>query len=523
MKGLLHPVGVDGTIRDRSQSTSRRWSSPTRKIPSAHISEVEFIDDGIGKETISSWDSITTIEPFENEDVSWDENEARQIQSIPSMQDYVEPWVSTRTLSNPVPQGTRLSWRSDPIASLSDWSIRVVVDDGHRPVQSTLYHCHSTVLVWGPRKCEAFIHLFQQRIKMVPPPRSTVIEISYTEAAVFPMFLDFLYCETTFALSADSFCSLYSLAIKFDSEMLQTAIQTFVEKSLDFDQAIDFLSCARHHPDKEKVEKLVLLTNSRICGYLVKNPSDAAKVPPTVLAHILHKRSQVLKVLKGGDPKKFSEDWELGRSRLLSSVVANCCLQASCPAVEMSANDERLSRQTFEKLTNPKHLPALNCDAALSLLKVDCILSGDETAKKGQVMSSPPTLSSLEHRCVDAIVSSWTTILAREDYAQLLSMLSAMKASVLAEILIDVSQQYENSTSHLGVPLRHDIDILGSVSSNREPMTRTIPKQPSGFSPEKVSQEERATRLSIDDSDPYDDDSGSLTYSVDRYGVSIEL
>ena len=520
MKGLLRPVGVEGTIRDRSQSTPRRWSSPTRKIPAMYISEIESIDDGLGKVTINSGDSITTIEPLENEDASWDENEARQFQSIPSRQGYVEPWVSTRTSSNPASQGTRLSWRSDPIASLSDWSIRVVVDDGHRPVQSTLYHCHSTVLVWGPRKCEAFIHLFQQRIKMVPLPRSTVIELSYTEAEVFPMFLDFLYCETTFALSADSFCSLYSLAIKFDIEILQTAIQIFVEQSLDFEQAVDFLSCARHHPDKEKVEKLVLLTNSRICGFLVKNPTDAVKVPPTVLAHILHKRSQVLKVLKGGDPRKFSGDWELGRSRLLSSVVANCCLQASRPIEELSKNDERLSRQTFEKLTNPKHLPALNCDAALSLLKVDCILSVDESGKKGMAMSSPPTLSSLEHRCVDTIVSSWTTILGREDCAQLFSMLSALKASVLAEILIDVSRHYENSMSHLGTPQRHD--VLGSMSSNREPMTRTIPKQPSGFSPEKVSQEVHEKRLSKDDSDLYDDDSGSLTYSVDRYGVSSE-
>ena len=520
MKSILHPVGAEATIRDRSQSKSRRWSSPTRKIPSQYISDVELIDDGLGKVTISSGDSITTIEPLENEDVSWDENEARQFQSIPSRQVFVEPWVTTRTLANPVPQGTLLSWRSDPTASLSDWSIKVVVEDGNRPVQSTIYHCHSTVLVWGPRKCEAFIHLFQQRIKMVPPPRSTVIELSYTEAEVFPLFLDFLYCETTFALSAGSFCSLYSLAIKFDNDVLQTAIQTFVEQSLDFEQAVDFLSCARHHPDREKIEKLVLLTNSRICGYLVKNPADAAKVPPTVLAHILHKRSQVLKVLKGGDPRKFSGDWELGRSRLLSSVVANCCLRASRPIEKMSADDERLSRKTFEKLTNPKHLPALNCDAALSLLKVDCTLFVDEGGKKGLAESSSPMLTSLEHRCVDAVVSGWTTIMAREDYDHLNAMLSGMKASVLAEILIDVSRQYEKSMSHLGTPRRHD--ILASMSSNRDPTTRPIQKQPSGFSPEKVAQEEHIIRSSNDDSDTYEDDSGSLTYSVDRYGVSSE-
>jgi hypothetical protein len=488
--------------------------------------EVELFYDGLGKLTLSSGDSITTIEPLESDDVSGDENEVRQVQSIHAREQGGVSLVN-RTMADRGQHGTFLSWRSDPIASMSDWKIKVLEIDDNRPARSTLYHCHSNVLVWGPRKCKLFIELFQQRIKVMPPPSSTVLELTASEAKVFPMLLDFLYCATTFTLSADSICSLYGLARRFESEMLETAIQTFLETSLDFEQSVDFLSCARRHPDREKLEKLILFTNSRICGYLAKNPKEASKVPATVLAQILNKRAQVLKVLKGENPRKFSGEWELGRSRQLSSVVANCCLHSSRSRNEMTADDEKLSKQTFELLTDPMHLPALNCEAALSLLKVDFILGVQEEGKQGSApATSRPTLNSFEYRCVDAIVAEWTNILAREPHAQLLTILSDTKSHVLVEILIKVSRQYEQRMANLGTARGHD--ILQDMRSNNSPEQ----KKPPGLSDNKALKVDttRSTRRastevvweSRADSCIRDDDSDSLTYSTDRYGVASE-
>jgi len=521
-------------MRDRGFSTMGRFPPPTKNgqhtTGGYHSTLQNTINDDLRNAAIDSGDSITTIEPLESDDVSWEirnNDEGRQddypsfISSQPPRNSGCWETSARRTLPpSPASYGHSLSWRTDPVASLSDWTIRVVVKDGDRTILSTLHHCHSTVLVWGPRKCDLFLDLFQQRMKMATPPRITTIEVSYTEAEVFPMLLDFLYCETTFALSAESVCSLYSLASTFKSEMLQTAIEAFVDHSLDFEQSIDFLSCGRRHPNREKIEKLTLSTNSRVCAYLVKDPTKASTVPPVILAHILHKRYQVLKVLKGGNPRKFSGEWELGRSRMLSSVVANCCLHASKRSDEGMTEEEKLSRSTFEQLINPKHLPALNCEASLSLLQVDMILS---TQRRGGDVSSPTVLNSFERRCVDAIVADWTNILAQGQHATLLSTLSAVRASVLANILIEVSQQYERKVTDLDTPRTRD--ILENIPSNQnQNPDRPAQKEVDDLGEMKETpaksdnQAQRTAKVRFFDDDA--DSRGSLSYSPDRYVVA---
>jgi hypothetical protein len=155
---------------------------------------------------------------------------------------------------------------------------------------------------------------------------------------------------------------------------LKIAIQSFVEKALNFSQTIKFLLFASHHENKDKVEKLVLFANSKLCGYLVKHPEDAGQVPPDLLAHVLHVHTKCIKVLKGKDPRNCSGDWELKRSRLLSKVVATCCHEA----MQSDSSKHKLSRQVFERLVNPKHLPAMDSDAALKLLQVDAAIAKED-------------------------------------------------------------------------------------------------------------------------------------------------
>lgn len=506
------------TMRDRGSSN---WSSSTRKksdFRPEQNSKVEHIGEGLGTVTICSGDSITTIEPLYSDDSSAAQYEARDYESSPVRPHNVES-SSTRMLADPA-HGTFLSWRSDPSKSFSDWKIKVSIVDGDRMVRSTLYHCHSNVLVWGPRKCQAFVKLFQEQMNQVPRPASTVIKLTLSEAMVFPMLLDFLYCATTFELSADSICSLYSLASKFEIELLQTAIQTFVEKTLNFNQSIDFLSCARDHPDWEKIEKLILFTNSRICGYLVKNPSKASKVPATILAHILLTRSQAIKVLREVNPRKFSVEWELERSRLLSSVVAICCVHSSRPPEEM-AGEERLSRQVFRQLISSKHLPALSYEAALSLLQVDFILRVQEGGKDESRTSSK--LSSFENRCADAIVAGWWDLLEKEPNAQLIEMLSHLKSLLLAEILIRVSRGFHSKVTNHGTPRRHD--ILEHLQSKRDTRKPAAKESRDVKSAKALNGDTRTLlRASLTDKEHWissedSSDSDSMTYSNDRYGV----
>lgn len=381
--------------------------------------------------------------------------------------------ASHRLETSEIPLGNRkhnhgtLSWRSDPNASFSDWTIEVATVENNQITCSTFYHCHSNVLVWGPRKCGVFVKLFQDRMKQTPYSTITQIQLSPSEAEAFPSMLDFLYCETTLSLSADRICSIFSLAERFENEMLTKAIQAFVENYLDFEQSIEFFHYVRRQKNREKFDKLVLLTNSKICGYLVKHPKEASKVPPEMLAHILHRRAQVMKVLKGEDPRKFSGEWEMTRSKILSTVVSECCF---C-AVSSATQKYTLTRQTFERLTNPKHLPALDSNAALQMLHVDSILSLN-TQRDGDLKEATQhSLSSLELRCIQALVMDWSNLFAEHQDSLFQKVLPNVRSRVVTEILLQVSSQYECKIGTTGTPRHHD--ILENLQPNRRLANRT--------------------------------------------------
>ncbi len=424
-----------------------------------------LIDEGLGKVTISH-----SLHTTESESSDGSPKLRRPVHGAIKSQQSKQSARAQAAKENPKQRKSVLSWRSDPSASFSDWTIEVATVEDDRIVCSTFFHCHSNVLVWGPRKCDVFVKLFQERMQLVPPTTITQIELPVSEAEVFPILLDFVYCETTLSLSANQICSIYLLAERFENEMLVTAIHNFVENLLDFEQSIEFLSYARSHDMREKIERLVLSMISKICGYLVQYPAEAKNVPPELLAHILHRRAQVMKVLKGEDPRKFSGEWEVHRSKLMSLVVAECCHHAATS----KSGEHQLTRRTFERLINSKHLPALDSEAALKMLQVDAIL--DAKKETGDV-TQRNQLSSFESRCVKALVTDWREILTENQGSIFSGVLSSIRSHILADILLQVSRQYERTIAGNGTSRRHD--ILESVSQsefNRMPCDDTQTK-----------------------------------------------
>lgn len=338
-----------------------------------------------------------------------------------------------------------LSWRSDALTSFSDWTLEIVaLREEKEIVSKSTYYCHSNVLAWGPRKCEKFIELFQERMKRIPPSGITRIRLQENVAKVFPMLLDFLYCEINLPLSSGYACALYDLADQFDVPELLTAIQSFIEKALDLKQSIEFLSTAKHYENKSKVEKLVLFANSKLCAYLVKNPDDAAQVPPDLLAHMLIRRTQCIKVLKGEDPRKYSGEWEIQRSELLSIVVAKCCKEA----VQSKDPKKKLTRKIFERLVHPTNLPAVDATAALMLLRADHMTSVNENGGFRTDERVNPQLndhfSLLENRCLNALAEKWRQMY-RLKRKTIIQELKGCSPHILAELLVLVSHQYEDS------------------------------------------------------------------------------
>ena len=498
----------------------------------ASFSAIELIDDGLGNVSISNESSsVPTLESLTTGASSPDKRKSKtqpkptsHVQ-LPRLPDKSQGPLQIRNENNRF-----LSWRSDPNASFSDWTIEVATVEGNEITCSSFYHCHSNVLVWGPRQSDVFVKLFQERMQQMPNSSITQIELTPPEAEVFPSLLDFMYCETTLSLSADRICNIYVLAEKFESNMLMTAIQTFVEKSLTFEQSVEFLSFARQQRQRDKIEKLVLFTNSKICGYLVQHPKESKKVPPEMLAHILHRRAQVMKVLKGEDPRKFSGEWEIERSRLLSAVVAECCYHA----VVQDTKKPLLTRHTFDRLINPKHLPALDSRAALKLLQVDAVLdSGKDLERRGSNHHGN-ALSSVESRCIQALVGDWRNILKENLGSIFTEALSSVKGSVLAEILILVSNEYERQIGTSSTPRGHD--ILQNLHLNNSRSGNNIFEEEAAGIYEVVAKEDNSTstpkslpywetdtgssNTRVDDSE--DSDDGSASYPANRYSVASE-
>jgi hypothetical protein len=397
-----------------------------------------------------------------------------------------------------------LSWRSDPGSSFSDWTIEVKIKE--KDVKNfgnlkevTTYHCHSNVLAWGPRRSEKFAAIFQKRLRKNPNKSSMVskIDLKQQEANVFPLLLDFMYCESHLSLSAEKACSLFLLADKLEIPTLQRAIQGYVEKSLNLDQMVEFITCARKY---KAGDKLVFFANSKLCGYLVKHPEKSGQVPPELLVHILHKRQCAIKVLKGEDPRKFSGDWEQKRSKQLSKVVAECVLKQYKKKRQPSSSGDPVvvlkcpvTRPIFNKLVQKRYLPHIEVEAAVKLLQMDALLCKDEEAEEEQEVSDEKSersnaLSCLEERCLESLAYSWRKMIKKCDSVEreegsddetdtdvpsmslssLLDNLRQFSPNVLADLLVLTSVQYEDTLAQNHRQTRRTREILAPKDSKSQ-------------------------------------------------------
>jgi hypothetical protein len=365
---------------------------------------------------------------------------------------------STSRSAIDVSQQKSLSWRADPRTSFSDWTLEVVGMEGTVKKSVSLYYAHSNVIAWGPRKGGFFVHLFQERMRQVPPSEMSTIQLPFAEADVFPVMLDFVYCENSLPLSADKACILYAMGDKFVIPQLQTAIQKFVERYLSLGQMIEFIQYARGQTDytNKEIDKLVLCAVSKLCAYLVKHPKQSKDVEPSLLLFILEQRSKVLKRLKEEDPQTYSGEWEAERSRLLSKVVAECCHTATkeghkSPSGEFST----LSRSQFQQMMT--HLPDLDNHAAMVLMHVDRKFTPMTNPAPNPHYGIDRSSSSFDDKCVEVMAAKWRKGMlqkSEEENDRLIEFLEELSPKVLAKLLVRVSQQYEQSINAADVSAR---------------------------------------------------------------------
>jgi len=336
-------------------------------------------------------DHSSTCEDTDNESRKSD----MQNSGIPAILAAIECAEAAATSENskvdPTPS-IQLSWRQDPIESLSDWTIEVVARETKA---TTTYHVHRRILAFGPKRSEYFAQLFEN-------PRSTkksVFELGSAEAQVFPMLLDHMYTNSELHLDMIAAYALYSIADQLEVPSLLLCVTDFFSRITSKDNVVDFLKIGESFRDK-----MLLYTIFDRCAEELRSIDlDAArKIKPTLLVEVL-RRSKIV-----------SKKHKCSSSRL-SQVVAAC----------MEEHRSSLSLELFRTLTDKEYLPYIEGTAAIKVLALE-----QEFTSQG----SEPTL---HERCLSSITNSWDSVKQKlEEDPMLAGRMKAVSSAVLYEILM---------------------------------------------------------------------------------------
>jgi BTB/POZ domain len=311
----------------------------------------------------------------------------------------------------------RISWKSDPHESFSDWTVKVLFDD-----LMDIYHVHRNIMGFGHRKSVYFEREFrrqqQQAIRDTgEDARVSHIKLPAAYAKVFPMVLDFIYYtkEAKQTLTAERACNVFKLAETLEIPALQKAIADFYANNLSLRNLGEFLLAA----SKAKVDRLLIVSKAKIGQMITEKPELSGLVPPKFMADILLISHRQLEEARAREPNKYTEELVQSQSRYWSKAACICAAH----------NESVLTPKLFEDLTSEESLPHIDSSVAPKLLLMDAKFNG-----KNNGDMEP---SSLQRRCIDSITDDFqhfqTGFTAPEDCAR---VLKELPSNVLAEILI---------------------------------------------------------------------------------------
>jgi len=298
-----------------------------------------------------------------------------------------------------------LSWRSDPNATYSDWTIEIHGKAQASDNSSTkIYHVHRNILSCGPNRSEYFERVFQNENLAEWKTKTSRIELDKIAADAFPVFLDYLYVlssdDFSLAMTNRNATALHHLAKYFGVARLRKRVLQFCRNNLEHTNWHVYYEHSKIFHDDE-IRHLVLKNCSRELQDISPNGS-LMKVSDSNLW------IDVLQLLK--EQKSTTEH--------VAILIATFCAERT----------DQLDADTFLKLTDGDLLPSISWRAALSLL---------ESERKILAEGDTSTLSSLQERCIEGMVSSWD----RLDTSILQKSLERLSPLVLATVFIRTTKQ----------------------------------------------------------------------------------
>lgn len=267
--------------------------------------------------------------------------------------------------------GEALSWRQDPSASFSDWTVHVKGKSSE--AVGTAYHVHRTMLAIGPRRSQYFVRLTQGGASAMGDgiARASTLELEPSSIEAFPVYLDFVYTGALNATTATATALLY-LADYLGCRALHDATVAFMQTDLRWEVAIQYLVEAELY-SLEKVSAAALKLCAQHFGEFDQN---LYTLRPTLFAKVVNCPDTVADTL------------------LISRRVAEYCRGPHAAAI---------NRELLELLTPASRMPEVCPSEALLMLRAAC----EHQLETGDSEGGVPLIE----RCVNACVSNWESVL----------------------------------------------------------------------------------------------------------------
>lgn len=392
---VISPFGSKASSRQNSESSKRTSSEEKKAIEKKEprpAKSSKMQDDKKGsrkKEKLG----VSTIQ---------DSNIDHQ-----SVQKAVEQQGVSQISSGP----QRISWKSDPEASFSDWRIEVTSLESR---STEVFFLHRNIVGFGPRKSDFLRKEFVQYQKDVSNAHVTKLKLPEYQVKVFPMVLDYMYYtrETKQTLTAARACAMSIIAEVLGIVSLQKALAEFYRKNLSLGNMEEFLTSAK----ETKSQRLLSVAKAKIGTMIIQKPELAGLVPPKFLAEIIEVYRKQFEELQKKDPKKKSSSADLAQSRHLSKAAYVC----------VSHSESTMNEKLFNQLTSERALPSIDVSVALPFLTL--------SAKYGKGSSK---YTSLQRRCVKSVTDDWSSF--RKLFSSPDKVSDALKrlpSHVLADILV---------------------------------------------------------------------------------------
>lgn len=296
----------------------------------------------------------------------------------------------------------KLSWRLDPDESHSDWTIEVTTQ--HDTNKCDTYYVHKNIMAVGPCRSDYFVSLFRSTHLAESQTNTSRIVLEKQAAQAMPIMLDFMYDIPSHSLeiSTKHVVALRYLAKYFGIRILYRKVMEFHKKDMSLDNLSTYIqdACVFHDETTLSLAATKCLDNLQFMDENLLQQMDPAFF---------------LRVLSNPDIDTCSVSCQM------STLLVQYC----------QIHREELTKELFEQLTDRRHIPQIDRDAAVPLLELEVDICGCGGQQEDE--NARPSSSCLQKRCIKVLALHWKDFAERDKMPS--STLQKLQQHVLVELM----------------------------------------------------------------------------------------